>query len=390
MVIAQTPEVETLEAACGYVKNHFYRQDMNGLDWEGLCETAKEKVAKLPDSLKPELKQLLARLKTSHTGYFTPDDPNFAILLDVYRGNPDLSEIIKKHYSDRPYLEGVGLFTKRIEGESYIDQLLAGGAAAQAGLKTGDQLISVDGRPFHPVRSFRGKAGTAVEMTYRRTKEGDVQTVRLLVDKGAPHELFAKASEHSMRVENIDGKRIGYIRFWSLAGEEPTALFRQAFDRYEDGMFADVDAVIADIRVQVGGGFLPLDVIAPLGLPSRYISRQGEGRIPAPGLKGRFVLMVDHHTRSAAEMFAHLVKTKKVGTLVGETTAGAVTGGRLFPLPNGAVVYVSVSGVEYGGVELEGVGVSPDISVDYQLPYSEGRDPILDKALEVARELAGD
>ena len=60
------------------------------------------------------------------------------------------------------------------------------------------------------------------------------------------------------------------------------------------------------------------------------------------------------------EPFARAIQRSKRGLLVGERTAGA------------------------DGERLEGVGVTPDVSVPFSLPSSQGKDPQLERALELA------
>jgi C-terminal processing protease CtpA/Prc len=52
-------------------------------------------------------------------------------------------------------------------------------------------------------------------------------------------------------------------------------------------------------------------------------------------------------------------------------------------MPGGNLLYVAVSGLEVDGDVLEGAGVAPDIEVARPLAYSQGADPVLDKALDV-------
>ena len=71
---------------------------------------------------------------------------------------------------------------------------------------------------------------------------------------------------------------------------------------------------------------------------------------------------------------------------MGITTAGAVVGGRPFLLSDGSHLYLAVQDVLVDGERLEGVGVTPDVEVEFSIPYANGADPQLEKALDVLLE----
>jgi carboxyl-terminal processing protease len=76
---------------------------------------------------------------------------------------------------------------------------------------------------------------------------------------------------------------------------------------------------------------------------------------------------------------------KKAGiSLVGTTTRGAVLGGSAFILQNESLLLIPVVDVKIDGNRLEGVGVSPTIEVNAILEYSQGNDPQLDAAVDIA------
>lgn len=94
------------------------------------------------------------------------------------------------------------------------------------------------------------------------------------------------------------------------------------------------------------------------------------------------VLLVNKATRSGKEIFAFGAQKYGLATVIGERTAGAVVAGRLFPLPNGDLLYLAVRGSRIDGITLEGVGVVPDIVVPMDIRYRGGSDPQLARALE--------
>ena len=115
---------------------------------------------------------------------------------------------------------GIGHFSVRIEGRDFVDAVLEGSPAARAGLKVGDEIVSVDGAPYHPIRSFRGKVGQEVAVAVRRSEGGPTETLRIKVMSIAPLHAFREATRASARVIERDGRRIGYVHVWASVGEE--------------------------------------------------------------------------------------------------------------------------------------------------------------------------
>jgi carboxyl-terminal processing protease len=108
-----------------------------------------------------------------------------------------------------------------------------------------------------------------------------------------------------------------------------------------------------------------------------------------PPFRGRSALLIDHHTRSAAEFMAYGYKRNGFGPVIGTPTAGAGSSGALFVMPDDLLLYVAVARHEQqDGQRLEGVGVSPDHRVERPLPYAAGADPVLDAAVELLSKQA--
>jgi len=110
---------------------------------------------------------------------------------------------------------------------------------------------------------------------------------------------------------------------------------------------------------------------------------------PYPGavFVGHLVCLLDEDTASDGDQFAYVFREAGLGPLVGKRSWGGVVGiyGR-DPLIDGGSVSVPESGSAdpQGHWVIEGHGVDPDYEVDND-PKSllEGRDPQLDKAIEL-------
>ncbi len=98
------------------------------------------------------------------------------------------------------------------------------------------------------------------------------------------------------------------------------------------------------------------------------------------------VLLIDDSVRSGKEIFAYGFKKWQRGEVIGTTTAGAVSGGRAFKLSHGIVLYLAVLTCEVDGEVLEGAGVEPTIVVSVDRKSAGGKDPVIEKGLQVLRD----
>jgi len=144
--------------------------------------------------------------------------------------------------------------------------------------------------------------------------------------------------------------------------------------------------LILDLRAGWGGAMPRYLEVFNSTVPRMVMtSREGESHEQRQAWNPRtnpVVMLIDGGSRSGKEILAYGFKKSKVGTLVGERTAGAVLAGTLRPLADGSVLYVAVADVHVDGDRLEGVGVEPDIAVARDLPYATGKDPQIRAALE--------
>jgi len=82
---------------------------------------------------------------------------------------------------------------------------------------------------------------------------------------------------------------------------------------------------------------------------------------------------VNAFSRSGKELLAFGARKYHLATVIGERTPGQTLGGRLFPLSNGDALFLAVQSSRIDGVNLEGVGVPPDIEVPFDIRYCAGR-----------------
>jgi C-terminal processing protease CtpA/Prc len=106
-----------------------------------------------------------------------------------------------------------------------------------------------------------------------------------------------------------------------------------------------------------------------------------------PPWKAKVAFLTDGRAVSYAETFLAVADNTKIGTIVGEPTAGSNGGIALYVLPDGTrVSWTGQKAVRADGTRLHGAGIRPAVTVRRTLKgLAEGRDEALDKALELVR-----
>lgn len=323
------------------------------------------------ETFRRETRRRLAELGVSHTERYTPDDPGYYGLLAIF----------EPLFQKNPEVESLGLGLVEREDGWFVSRAFPGGPGEAAGLRRGDLLVSADGAPFHPIRSLRGKAGRPVSLEVRSRRDGPARTVSATPRLAHPKQEWLEAQRAGTRLLESRGMRVAYAPLWSCAGDDHRELLKEALQ----GDLAEAQALIVDLRGGWGGcnpDFVSL--FNPMVPELVRIDREGRrSALPAAWTRP-LVVLIDGGSRSGKEAVSRALQRHRLATLVGERTAGAVLAGKPILLSDGSLLYLAVSDIQVDGERLEGVGVTPDVPVASELPYAEGRDPQLDRALEVA------
>ncbi len=331
-----------------------------------------------PKAVNSAIDTLLASLRTSHTARYTPDRIAYYELVDIFRYNyrRSLRRMFPPDGTVR--YEGVGMATRVVDGKPFVADVYDGGAAARAGVMTGDEILAVDGAAFREVDSFRGKSGKDVVLTLRRQADGPELSIKVGVEKLRPSESLVEAIKDSIRVFDRNGQRIGYVRIWSFTDRNVERILASELG---GGRLADSDGLILDLRGRWGGA--PADAAEMFvgGTPAMtMIERDGKSRYINSRWRKPVVAIIDEGSRSGMELFANALKNNRI-PLVGTETAGAVVAGRGFLLPDDSLLVLAVADVSVDGLRLEGNPVQPDLRVPFDFRYANGADPQLDAAL---------
>jgi carboxyl-terminal processing protease len=385
--------INTLSEVWQEVDENFFDPKFNGVNWKAKREEYEERIkpAQSIEEASVVINQMLGELNTSHTRFYSRLEPAYYQLLGVFDRGDFAQEIAKLFPDGKLEYTDIGIFTKDINGKTFITAILDGSPAAKAGLKVGDAVLMVDGKPYQPIQSFVDKADREVKISIQRTPDAkSIEDITVIPKKLYPNTLFLEAMRESIKIierdralpgAKSDRQKIGYVHIWSYAGDQYQQLLG---DEIAYGKLKDADSLILDLRDGWGGANPNYLAIFAEKVPVLT-------RIPRDGIKRNLdyqwrkpvVMLVNNGSRSGKEILAYGFKKYGLGKVIGTKTAGAVVGGSPFLLNDGNLLYLAVVDVLVDGERLEGKGVIPDIEVPFPLEYAQGKDPQLERAIDV-------
>ena len=321
---------------------------------------------------------LLAEIPLSHLGLVSANAAEG--LLAELSGEPEPS---------------LGFKLVRYQDGFYVDYLMEGGPGERAGLLRHHRVLSIDGLPPQdsprlgwrtddaalpdpPVHSLKVDLGEVVhfeiEVIDSRTGERSVIDVPVTVALHSTLEsarVSLKTLPLSTATDPDAAGCLGYVHFWYVYISGMRELLLEGME----GPFAQCDALLLDLRGRGGSAMI---VFAILNL------FEGENAV----WDRPVVALFDRNSRSAKDMLAYEMKQRGIATLVGERTAGAVLPASFLPIDDDHVLMMPTMALYSHSDLLEGNGVEPDVEVEVEVPVVPGSDPIFERGLQVARELA--
>jgi carboxyl-terminal processing protease len=306
-------------------------------------------------------------------------------------GDPHSGYMSPVEYSDaQAPLEGysgIGAWVNT-EGEYLtITEPITGSPAEAAGLKTGDQIIAIDGVDMTGTlaelarQKVLGPAGTQVILTIRR--EGVEEPFDVPITRA---QIIIPSTESEMLDNNI-----AYVRlnsFSNTSGDDVRAALQELLAQNPKGLILDLrfnGGGYLDQAISVGSEFLPDGVVAyeEYGDGTRQtFTASGDGlatQIP-------MVVLVNEWSASASEVVAGALQDRGRAQLVGTTTYGKGTAQNWIALPDneGAIRVTIARWLTPNQRNVTGVGLTPDVSVEIpEADVQAGVDTQLNKAIEL-------
>lgn len=241
-----------------------------------------------------------------------------------------------------------------------IERTIAGGPAEANGIRAGDAIVAIDGKPL----------GALYAMGVRAALRGKIgSTVRVTVERDGVRETFAlvRAEVRDPAVRAKLFGNVGYLalaRFGDRAGAELGAAIA-------DERARGATAFVLDLRGNGGGYGDEATAVAGLFIGGPiFITRERAGPPRSARAKShaaiaeRLAVLVDGDSASAAEIVAGAIQDAGAGTIVGTKTFGKGLVQSVFPLPDGSAIKLTTARYTTPkGRDIDRIGIVPDLAV---------------------------
>lgn len=342
------------------VNEEYLYPDFNGVDWDAVGEEYRARIqaGMTPGEFYLAMNEMIFRLGDEHSAFLSPEE--VALEEAELAGNLD-------------YV-GIGIYSQINQAGDAMVILLVfpNSPAEEAGLKSHDLILTVDGTPIvdenGQIREIiRGLEGTDVTLMVRSPGQEprELTLTRRRISGAVP--------VPSQVVTTPNGKRIGYILIptfsdGTIAGQVRAAL--QDMSRE-----APLDGLILDNRINEGGvdrmliDTLALFIHGPAGY---FISRRDQRilEIQANAVGNSqtvpLVVMVGPGTVSFGEVFSGVLKDLGRAYLIGETTDGNVETLWGYDFKDGSRAWIahdSFRPFTHSNQNWEETGIVPDLEI---------------------------
>ncbi|MBN1563952.1 MAG: S41 family peptidase [Anaerolineae bacterium] len=318
-----------------------------------------------PDSLDDDelmqtaLSDMIETIGDPHTDYF----------------DPDAFELINEGVSGE--YEGIGAVVQQDEttGGLELISIFEGSPAEAAGLRPGDQIVSVEGEAVTTLSQseiialVRGPAGTVVRLGVMRPGEAETLTFDVVRDRINTPSVTSELLEDN----------IGYVRlsrFDANTNSEMRAHLEALDANNLTGLVLDMRGNPGGYKftsIEVASAFIPSGTIMIERGPGFETPSLALGNAIAPDVP--MVILVDQGSASASELVSGAFQDNERAIIVGMPTFGKGSV-QIWPtLVNGGGLRITISRwFTPNGNSVEPGGIIPDVEVDYS-PEEISGDP---------------
>lgn len=305
-------------------------------------------------------------------------------LKGMLQGLDEYSDYYTKEETDKMLKEligdyiGIGVYIRQKDNYIEVVSPMKGSPGEKAGLKSGDLIITVDGKDIKNITAdkatslIQGIEGTTVKLGILR--EGEAGLIY--------YEIVRERIEVNPIEYGILDDVIGYIKL-SEFNNHADINISKALDEFNKG---GIKKIILDLRNNPGGLLDQAIAVARLFVPKGPImhARDNTGiRTYAstnPKTDYELAVLVNENSASASEIVAGAIKEREAGILIGNKTFGKGVIQAMHFLTDGSLIKLTTA--EYllpNKTPIHKIGIEPDIKID----NDKGQDLQLKKAIEV-------
>jgi len=237
-----------------------------------------------------------------------------------------------------------------------------GTPAAKAGIKSGDVIIAIDGKPISSrdgMEPLRGASGTKLVLT--------------LVREGTARPFDVSLTRETIRVASVRSRMLepgyGYVRI-STFQADTGADFQRQLDKLQSA--GKLRGLVLDLRSNPGGLLISaVQVADELLEKGNIVSTRGRIAIsdskfdatPGDRLGGApLIVLVDAGSASAAEVLAGALRDNNRARVIGSRTFGKGSVQTVLPLDNGDSVKLTTARYYTpSGKSIQASGIVPDV-----------------------------
>jgi len=297
--------------------------------------------------------------------------------LDAHSQFLDADEYNEIRISTTGSYTGIGIEVSEVDGEIRVITPIVGSPAARSGIRSGDQIIAVDGITVDAydmqktIGRMRGRRGSKISITVFRDDEAIVHEMR--------REVIRIASVYYELLE----PSFGYVRV-SQFSETTAREVSRAIDALQESRGGLLDGLVLDLRNNPGGVLDSAVDVSDLFLDSGVIvsaeGRSADSRFTRSAHRGdvldgaEIIVLVNKGSASASEIVAGALQDHGRATVVGTSTFGKGLVQTVMPLSKGRAIKLTTS--RYftpSGDSIHETGITPDVFVEDTPGYPDLR-----------------